>query len=282
MCSRNYFQAREGETLKESAAADAILEEESKDSFFTFPQHQTSSGQHISQIAESSSRWPVLREETPAGNECVETIASPNRPPRLPETIEFRTSPQNKKAGGRGRKRCLKKASAQRQQYEKYRMGGDKARIKSPAQEKAKDLLLESLFMMMYIRRSTTTIPITISMLRTTNHPMLLTMTSYPFRVLYSNLAYQNTTGGDDMVGRTLFECFESNEEIMKPSLSLYPAFLKLLLDGGRPCSIHLREHQAGRITTMKDCTIKAENVYAMGEQVEKLHYYVIHFDGVI
>lgn len=61
----------------------------------------------------------------------------------------------------------------------------------------------------------------------------------------------------------------------------MYPTFLKLLLDG-RPCSINLRHHGEGENAILQDCTIQAENVYAMGEQVDTLHYYVIHFNVVV
>ena len=77
------------------------------------------------------------------------------------------------------------------------------------------------------------------------------------------------------MVGRTLFECFESDEDMMNPSLAFYPSFLKLILDG-RPCYINSRDRD-GHVTA-KVCTIKAEEVFSTKEEGESLQYYAIHF----
>ena len=93
--------------------------------------------------------------------------------------------------------------------------------------------------------------------------------------MLFSNDAHENLRGSTDTVGRTLFECFESDEDGMNPSLSSYPYFLKLIMDG-RPCYINSRD-QDGHITA-KVCTIKAEEVFSKKGEDEALQYYAIHF----
>ena len=101
-------------------------------------------------------------------------------------------------------------------------------------------------------------------------------MASYPFRVLFSNGAHQNLCGSNDAIGRTLFDCFESDEDIMNnPSLASYPNFLKVILDG-RPCYINTRNRD-GYIAA-KVCTIKAEKVFSKVGEGDALQYYAIHF----
>lgn len=168
MSSRNQSQERR-QTVKETVADRRIGESNASFAFFRPHDHAPcgGSGQPNSQINDAYSRQPKPREDTNTGDDWMDTVFSSadESPTLLPETIEFRTMAEKQKSGRRRRKRRAR-------QDEAYRQEGDEALAPIPTGQVEKDMLVESIYMLLYIRRSSTTIPITIQMLRDTQHPM--------------------------------------------------------------------------------------------------------------
>jgi len=65
----------------------------------------------------------------------------------------------------------------------------------------------------------------TISNLKNSKEPTLLTLTSYPFRVVYANQAFSKLSSGRkaSVIGESVFDTFNVEGRVLRPCLATYP-----------------------------------------------------------
>jgi len=65
-----------------------------------------------------------------------------------------------------------------------------------------------------------------ISKLKNSKEPTLLTLTSYPYRIIYCNTAFSKLCGRKTAIGDSVFDAFDIEERAMRPCLATFPSLI--------------------------------------------------------
>ena len=105
----------------------------------------------------------------------------------------------------------------------------------------------------------------------------VLTLTSFPFRIVFANVAFIRLRRNESVIGASLFDCFVSDDMETKPHLSQAKSFLGSLLNGvGSAIQIVAAENRA-----TIPCVVNAYPVVSNETGAQDICYYAMRFNDI-
>eukprot|EP00339_Tiarina_fusa_P023410 CAMPEP_0117069846 /NCGR_PEP_ID=MMETSP0472-20121206/49018_1 /TAXON_ID=693140 ORGANISM="Tiarina fusus, Strain LIS" /NCGR_SAMPLE_ID=MMETSP0472 /ASSEMBLY_ACC=CAM_ASM_000603 /LENGTH=361 /DNA_ID=CAMNT_0004792607 /DNA_START=181 /DNA_END=1266 /DNA_ORIENTATION=- len=117
----------------------------------------------------------------------------------------------------------------------------------------------------------------TIDSVKNCEQPALLTLTSFPFRVLYSNAAYQRMTGDGGIMGMTFYDIFVKEGKEL-PSFGTCPSLMRNKFQGDIVRVRSSLSESGGVYSTLQVVPVykEAEATSSSRETSDLLRYYIV------